>query len=172
MGSRDPYVELARASVEAYVRRGVQLPLPRDLPPELTGRRAGAFVSLKKRGLLRGCIGTYEPTEPTLAEEIIANAIRAASEDPRFPPVSPRELPELSISVDVLSPPEPCAEEDLDPRRYGVIVEAGWRRGLLLPDLPGVDTVADQLRIARAKAGIGPDEPHRLLRFTVERHTE
>ncbi len=165
-------MELARQSVEALVRRGVRLPLPPGLPAELTTRRAGAFVSLKKRGLLRGCIGTYEPTEPTLAEEIIANAVRAASEDPRFPPVSSRELPELSVSVDVLSPPEPCREEDLDPRRYGVIVEAGWRRGLLLPDLPGVETVEDQLRIAKAKAGIAPDAPCRLLRFTVERHTE
>lgn len=129
-------------------------------------------MSLKKRGLLRGCIGTYEPTEESLAEEIIVNAIRAATEDPRFPPVTAGELPELTVSVDVLSPPEPCAEQDLDPKRYGVIVAAGWRRGLLLPDLPGVDTVEEQLRIAKLKAGIPPGEPCRLWRFTVERHTE
>lgn len=169
---RDPYVELARRAIEAYVSEGRVIAPPRDLPEELLARRAGAFVSLKKRGELRGCIGTFLPTEPTLAEEIIQNAIRAATEDPRFPPVRPGELPELSVSVDVLSPPEPTTVEELDPKRYGVIVESGWRRGLLLPDLPGVDTVEEQLRIAKLKAGIAPDEPCRVLRFTVERHTE
>ena len=169
---RDPYVELARQAIQAWVREGRRIPPPADLPPELFSRRAGAFVSLKKHGILRGCIGTYLPTEENLAEEIIENAIRSATEDPRFPPVRPEELPELSITVDVLSPPEPCGEEDLDPKRYGVIVEKGWRRGLLLPDLPGVDTVEEQLRIAKMKAGIAPNEPCRIFRFTVERHQE
>ncbi len=165
-------MDLARSAIAAYVTEGRRLAPPPDLPPDLVSRRAGAFVSLKKRGALRGCIGTYEPSEGSLAEEIVTNAIHAATEDPRFPPLAPHELPEVSVSVDVLSPPERCTEADLDPRRYGVIVEAGGRRGLLLPDLPGVDTVSEQLRIARLKAGISPDEPCRLRRFTVERHTE
>jgi AmmeMemoRadiSam system protein A len=168
----DPYVALARSSIVAYVRDRRRFSPPPDLAPELLARQAGAFVSLKKRGELRGCIGTYLPTEPNLAEEIIENAIRAATADPRFPPVQPEELPELDVSVDVLSPPEPCTARDLDPKRYGVIVESGWRRGLLLPDLPGVDTVEEQLWIAKLKAGLPPDAPCQLYRFTVERHTE
>lgn len=168
----DPYVSLARLAIEAWVREGRRIQPPSDLPAELLSRRAGAFVSLKKHGVLRGCIGTYLPTEENLAQEIIENAIRAATEDPRFPPVRPEELSELSITVDVLSPPEPCSEEELDPKRYGVIVEKGWRRGLLLPDLPGVETVEDQLRIAKMKAGLSPHEPCKLYRFTVERHGE
>lgn len=171
MHSVDPYVDLARSAIVAYVAEGRRISPPPGLPPELVSRRRGAFVSIKKRGALRGCIGTYQPSEHALAQEIIENAIRAATEDPRFPPLQPEELPELVITVDILSPPEPCTEEALDPRRYGVIAEQGWRRGLLLPDLPGVDTVEDQLRIAKMKAGIAADEPCRLWRFTVERHT-
>lgn len=170
--SHDSYVALARWALEEHVRHGRRIPLSPDLPLELSTRRAGAFVSLKKRGTLRGCIGTYEPGEANLAEEIIANAIRAATEDPRFSPVTSSELVEISVSVDVLSSPEPCTAAHLDPKRYGVIVQSGWKRGLLLPDLPGVDTVAEQLRIARLKAGISPDEPCQVWRFTVERHTE
>ncbi len=170
MSKRDPYVELAFQAIRHYLERGEPLPLPPGLPPELRERRAGAFVSIKKRGELRGCIGTFQPSEPTLAEEIIQNAIRAATQDPRFPPLRPEELREISVSVDVLSSPEPATPDQLDPKRYGVIVESGWRRGLLLPDLPGVDTVEEQLRIAKLKAGIGPEEPCRIFRFTVERH--
>jgi AmmeMemoRadiSam system protein A len=168
----DLYVELARRALAAWIREGRRIQPPPDLAPELLSRRAGAFVSLKKHGVLRGCLGTYLPTEENLAQEIIENAIRAATEDPRFPPVRPEELPELSITVDVLSPPEACREEDLDPKRYGVIVEKGWRRGLLLPDLPGVDTAPEQLRIAKMKAGLPPEEPCQIYRFTVERHHE
>jgi len=168
----DPYVGLARLAIEAWVREGRRIQPPSDLPEEFFSRRAGTFVSLKKHGVLRGCIGTYLPTEENLAQEIIENAIRAATEDPRFPPVRPDELPHLSVTVDVLSPPELCTEEDLDPKRYGVIVEKGWRRGLLLPDLPGVDSVEEQLRIAKMKAGLTPNEPCKLYRFTVERHGE
>jgi len=172
VSQHDPYVALARAAIAAYVTERRRIEPPRGLPPELVSRRAGAFVSLKKNGALRGCIGTYQPTTPTLAHEIVENAIRAATEDPRFPPVTPHELAGVSISVDVLSPPERCTEADLDPGTYGVIVESGWRRGLLLPDLPGVNTIDEQLRIARLKAGLGPDEPCQLWRFKVERHTE
>ena len=168
----DPLVALARASVEHVVRTGRPLPLPHDVPEELTGRRAGAFVSLHEFGDLRGCIGTIEPTCPTLAEEIIQNAISASTRDPRFPAITPEELADLSINVDVLVPAEPTSVEGLDPKRYGVIVTQGARRGLLLPDLEGVDTVEEQLAIACAKAGIqglGPDV--QLERFEVVRHT-
>lgn len=165
-------VSLAREAIEAYVREGRVISPPPGLPREVLERRAGAFVSLKKDGELRGCIGTYLPTQPNLAEEVIQNAIKSATRDPRFPPVRPEELPRIRVSVDVLSPPEPCTERDLDPKRYGVIVEKGWRVGLLLPDLEGVDTVEEQLRIAKLKAGLRPEEPCRIYRFTVERYSE
>ena len=167
----DPYVALARASVEHFVRTGSELPLPADLPPELLEQRAGAFVSLHTTDL-RGCIGTIQPTRPTLAQEIISNAIAACSQDPRFPAVEEQELDQISYSVDVLGAPEPIrGTEELDPQRYGVIVTCGWRRGLLLPDLDGIDTPEQQLRIACNKAGIGPWEKAKLERFEVIRHT-
>lgn len=164
------YVKLAIDAIEAHVRRGEVLSPPSELPPGMKAR-AGVFVSLKKAGKLRGCIGTFLPVEEDVAHEVIANAIKAASADPRFPPVREEELPELTYSVDLLSEPAPCCEEDLDAKRYGVIVESGWRRGLLLPDLEGVETAEEQLEIARMKAGIEPKEPVTLYRFTVERHT-
>ncbi len=168
----DPLVALARLSVESIVGTGRILPLPDNLPEELTGRRAGAFVSLHEFGNLRGCIGTIAPARSCLAEEIIMNGAAAATEDPRFAPVRPVELDHLSYSVDVLGEPEPvdCLEE-LDPTRYGVIVTHGFKRGLLLPDLEGVDTVFDQIAIAKKKAGIAPDEDAKLERFEVVRHT-
>jgi len=164
------HVELACKAIECYVTQGRILPIPEDLPPELKGR-AASFVSIKKHGLLRGCIGTIEPTQPTLAEEIICNAISAATRDPRFPPVSPQELPDLSLSVDVLQPPERIEGlHQLDPRRYGAIVQSGFRRGVLLPDLEGVDTPEMQVMICMEKAGIAPDEPIELYRFEVKRY--
>ena len=169
----DAYVALARASLEHRVRTGRRLPVPADLPAELTARRAGAFVSLKKNGQLRGCIGTIAPTRASLAEEIVANAVSAGLHDPRFPPVAAEELAELVYDVDVLGAPEPVhGPEELDPHRYGVIVSApGGRRGLLLPDLDGVDTVDEQLRIAARKGGIAlTEEGVSLERFVVERH--
>jgi len=133
--------------------------------------RAGAFVSLHKGAALRGCIGTIEPTQPTLAHEVIANAISAASRDPRFAPLTPDELGELDISVDVLEPAEPISSlDELDPTTYGVIVERGRRRGLLLPDLEGIDTPQQQVNIALRKAWITPDEPYRMYRFRVTRY--
>lgn len=171
--AEDPYVRLARASLEAYVRTGVRLRPPADLPAGLTDRRAGAFVSLKKDGRLRGCIGTIAPARASLAAEIAANAVSAGCHDPRFSPVTVDELPELVYDVDVLSAPEIVADRsELDPSRYGVIVTApDGRRGLLLPDLDGVDTVEEQLRIAARKGGISLAEPGvRLERFEVVRH--
>ncbi len=167
----DPWVELAWQSAELWVREHRVLDVPGGLPEALTQRRAGAFVSIHKQGRLRGCIGTIAPTRDSLAEEIIHNAISAASRDPRFEPIRPDELPWLEINVDVLGEPEDIASEDeLDVKRYGVIVRKGHRRGLLLPDLEGVDTVRQQVDIARQKAGIGPKEKVEFQRFEVVRH--
>ena len=168
----DPYIELAVQAIDVHVREGRVIVPPEDLPAEMKQRAAGTFVSLKKGGELRGCVGTIAPTERDIAHEIIANAIKAATSDPRFPSVDPEELGELTYAVDVLSQPEPCQREDLDPKRYGVIVEKDWKRGLLLPDLPGVDTPEEQLEIARRKAGIAEGASTQLYRFTVERHTQ
>ncbi len=168
----DAWVRLARQSVESWVLRREVMSVPEGLPQELLTRRAGAFVSIHKQGLLRGCIGTVSPVRASLAEEIIRNAVSAASEDPRFNPIGPEELKWLEISVDVLSEPESIASEaELDVKRYGVIVTRGHRRGLLLPNLDGVDTVEQQVEIARKKAGIRPDEKVSLQRFEVVRHT-
>ncbi|MGQ9807981.1 MAG: AmmeMemoRadiSam system protein A [Armatimonadota bacterium] len=165
-----PHARLARAALEEYVRRGRVLPAPDDVPEDLL-RRAACFVSLKKDGALRGCIGTIEPVEETLAAEIIANAISAGTRDPRFLPVTPEELPWLQYSVDVLTPPEPIPDlTGHDPRRYGLIVEGFGRRGLLLPDLEGVDTPEQQLAICLSKAGLSSPRGIRLYRFTVERY--
>lgn len=165
-----PLVQLARRTIEAFVRNGRRIEPPEELTPEMQ-RRAGVFVSLHRHGQLRGCIGTIAPTQPNVAYEVIQNAISAATRDPRFPPVGPNELEDLEISVDILGEPEPVSSwEELDPKVYGVIVERGMRRGLLLPDLEGVDTVQDQVAIALRKAGIHPSEPYRLYRFRVERY--
>lgn len=169
----DPWVQLARLSLETYVRTGKPLvSLPSDLPAEMTERTAGAFVSLHIHGQLRGCIGTTGPTTASVAKEIVQNAVSACARDPRFPPVTVSELDSLEYSVDVLGKPEAIASPaELDVKRYGVIVSRGGRRGLLLPDLDGVDTVEQQIDIARQKGGIGAREPYTLERFEVVRHT-
>ena len=167
----DAYVNLARASVESWVRDHKHLPLPDGLPDEMLTRRAGAFVSLHRHGQLRGCIGTIMATQKNVAEEILQNAVSACSRDPRFVPVTPEELNSLEISVDVLGDLEPIdSPAQLDVKRYGVIVSHGYKRGLLLPNLDGVDTVEEQIRIARQKGGIREDEPYTLERFEVVRH--
>lgn len=167
----DAFVRLARASVEKYVLHRSVLPLPEDIPAELKETQAGAFVSIHEHGRLRGCIGTFLPTQSCLGKEIIHNAVSACSRDPRFDPITMDELEYLEINVDVLSEPEPIESPDqLDVKRYGVIVTAGSRRGLLLPDLEGVDTVEQQIDIARRKAGISKNEKISLQRFEVVRH--
>jgi AmmeMemoRadiSam system protein A len=164
-----PLVKLARDTIERYIREGT-IPEPKQLTQEMKGR-AGVFVSLKLEGMLRGCIGTFEPTKENVAKEIISNAIMSATRDPRFPPVASEELESLEYSVDVLSKPEPVdSVSDLDPRRYGVIIESRGRRGLLLPDLEGVDSAERQIEICRQKAGISSHEPVSLYRFEVKRY--
>lgn len=168
----DAYVALARRSVETYVRTGKKLKIPEGLPDEMYERGGGAFVSLKEEGRLRGCIGTIAPVRSSLAEEIIENAVSAASRDPRFPEVKADELGKLVYSVDVLGKAEEISSpEQLDVKRYGVIVTQGTRRGLLLPDLDGVDTVEQQIYIAKMKAGIDEKATDvKLERFEVVRH--
>lgn len=161
--------DYACACVEAYVRGD---PAPRAPGEALYTRRAACFVSLKKHGDLRGCIGTLTPAEPDLGAEIARNAYSAAFRDPRFTRVRPDELADVSVSVDVLSAAQLCDQSELDPSRYGVIVACGTRRGVLLPDLPGVDDVALQLEIALQKAGIAPGEDFTTERFTVVRYRE
>lgn len=164
----DSLVRLARDAVDTYVRFGRVID-PVDVPAELQ-RPAGAFVSIKRGHTLRGCIGTIDPVTDSLAREVVRNAIDSATRDPRFLPVEASELGELSYSVDVLSPPEPVSgPKELDHKRYGIIVRCGLRRGLLLPDIEGVGSVEEQIAIAKVKAGIQPDEPVELFRFTVQR---
>ena len=163
-----PMVKLAKDTVESYIRKG-KTPRPKKLIPEMR-ERAGVFVSLHKHGQLRGCIGTFEPVKNSVAEEIIANAISSSTRDPRFPPVTASELYDLEYSVDILTKHEPVTDiSQLDPREYGVIVESGWKKGLLLPDLEGVDSVEEQIAICRLKAGISASEPVKLYRFQVRR---
>lgn len=165
------YVRLARATIEQYIKTGRRPEFPDDLPEEAFSERAGAFVSIHKNGMLRGCIGTIGPVQSSIAEEIISNAISAATRDPRFDRIREDELEFLEINVDILGKPEDIdGPEQLDVKRYGVIVSCGLRRGLLLPDLEGVDTVCEQIDIARRKGGISSSEDYRLQRFEVVRY--
>jgi len=169
--SSDAYVQLARQALEYYTENGSPMRLPQDVPEDMLRNRAGVFVSIHKHGKLRGCIGTIAPTESCIAREIMQNAISAAARDPRFSPITEDELEWLEIHVDVLGVPEPVdSMKELDVKRYGVIVSCGSRRGLLLPDLDGVDTVEQQVDIARRKGGIREGEKISLQRFEVVRH--
>lgn len=166
----DPIAALAKETVETYIKTGKRPSPPADLTPEMK-EKAGVFVSIHKKGELRGCIGTFEPQERNVAAEVIANAVSSATRDPRFPSVAAGELKDLDYSVDVLTSPELVEDESqLDPKKYGVIVECGWRKGLLLPDLEGVDSAEYQIDICRQKGGIGPEEPVKLYRFEVKRY--
>ena len=177
--NKDAYIKAARYAMEIYVTEGRELhsvdDLPasirEDIPQRMLAEKAGVFVSLKINGNLRGCIGTISPTTSSVLTEIFRNAVLACAEDPRFPPVNRDELPRISVSVDVLGAPEPIdGPGQLDVRRYGVIVSHGFRRGLLLPDLEGVDTPEEQIAIAARKAGIRKSDPYMLERFEVIRH--
>jgi AmmeMemoRadiSam system protein A len=165
-----PIVELAKKSIETFIRENRTINPPDNLPPEFHGK-AGVFVSLKKHGELRGCIGTFSPCRDSIAMETISNAISAAAKDPRFSPVREDEFGELAYSVDVLGIPEKIKHiSELDPKKYGIIVVSGACRGLLLPDLEGVDTVEEQIRITKMKAGILPGEEVDIFRFEVKRY--
>ena len=169
----DKYVELAKKTIDLIISKNeVYVPTDEELTDEMKTGRAGAFVSIHEGGKLRGCIGTIAPTCKNIAEEIISNAIAASTRDPRFHPIRTEELDSLEINVDVLSPEEPIDSPDqLDVKRYGVIVEKGYKRGLLLPDLEGVDTVEDQIAIAKQKAGLDLTENGvKMYRFEVVRH--
>ena len=167
----DPYVRLARMTVESYTREGKKPEVPGWVTEEMRNRKAGVFVSIHKEGKLRGCIGTILPVRDSIAKEIISNAVSACARDPRFDPIRPDELDRLEINVDVLTEPEAISgREELDVRRYGVIVSSGHKRGLLLPDLDGVDTVDEQISIAMRKGGITSRDKITLERFEVVRH--
>ncbi|MCR5288414.1 MAG: AmmeMemoRadiSam system protein A [Treponema sp.] len=167
----DAYVTLARVSAEYYVKTGDVMDVPDWVPEELLHTTAGAFVSVHKFGALRGCIGTIAATQKNLALEIIHNAVSAVAKDPRFEPVTEDELPYLDINVDVLGEAERITSEaELDVKKYGVIVQSGYKRGLLLPDLDGVDTIEQQISIAKRKGGITPSDKVELFRFEVVRH--
>lgn len=166
----DPYVALARQSLEHYVQKGIRLSLDK-VNYKLLEERAGVFVSIKKQGMLRGCIGTIRPTTPSVTEEIVQNAVSSGTEDPRFDPVTKSELAELIYSVDVLKTPEKISSPNqLDVKKYGVIVRYRGRSGLLLPNLDGVNTIDEQIAIALQKAGIDKNDPYSLERFEVIRH--
>ena len=166
----DELIDLAKTALIAWITQHKKISPPSPLPESMKAR-AGVFVSLHIGEDLRGCIGTFRPSTDNIACEIIEMAIEASTEDPRFPPVRAAEIPNLDISVDVLGEPEPIdSMEKLDPKVYGVIVSSGYKRGLLLPDLEGVDTVEQQLSIAKRKAGIYGNEQVKLQRFKVTRH--
>ena len=168
----DEYVRLARLTIESFINDHNRIAIPDWVPQEMHDTKAGAFVSIHKGGRLRGCIGTIAPTASCVALEIINNAISASTRDPRFDPIEPGELPYLEINVDVLGEPEDIDSMDqLDVKRYGVIVTSGYKRGLLLPDLEGVDTVEQQVEIAMRKGRISEDDNYSLQRFEVIRHT-
>lgn len=168
----DSYVKLAKNTIETYVKTGKTISPPEDLPEEMLTKKAGTFVSVhKKDGSLRGCIGTFLSTKENIAQEIIANAI-SASHDPRFLPISEEELSDLIYSVDVLSEPKLVPSNyPLNPKKYGLLViSPDGRKGLLLPDIPGVETAEEQIAICKRKAGISPEEEVEFQIFQVERH--
>ena len=169
--TEDQYVKLARQAIKEYITNGNTIEIPKNIQEELITNKAGVFVSIHKFGSLRGCIGTIIPTTKCIAEEIIRNAISASTKDPRFPKITKEELEYLEINVDVLTTPEIIDNQDqLDPKKYGVIVTSGYKQGVLLPDLDGIDTVDEQISIAMKKANIKKEEKITLQRFEVIRH--
>ena len=167
--SNNPLVKLAKETIRSYITNKVTPQPPEDLAKEFMERR-GVFVSIKKHGQLRGCIGTVEPTKNNVAEEVIHNAISASTQDPRFPAITPDELEDLTISVDLLSSLEKVTDpSQLNPKKYGILVSSKSKKGVLLPDLEGVDTIDEQLRISKSKGGIAHREKFEIQRFEVKR---
>ncbi|MCZ2846097.1 MAG: AmmeMemoRadiSam system protein A [Candidatus Bathyarchaeota archaeon] len=182
-------VTLAMSAVKKYIKEGKIISPSDELSQEFLNKKAGTFVTLEKNGKLRGCIGTYLPIKESIAEEVISNAITAATKDYRFGPVSEEELPTLSCNVYILSEPELVKDiKELDPKEYGVIVRTTpieykdgadvlfnghlpSKSGLLLPGLEDVDTIEKQIMIACQKGGINPREEKIIIyRFAVEKH--
>ena len=168
--NEDVYVRLARESLTHYLIEGNFMERPNYVSEEMVNSKRGVFVSLKKFGALRGCIGTIFPVTESIAEEIMRNAIEAGEGDPRFSPVSEGELEDIVFSVDVLTEPIEATEEELNPKKYGVVVRSGRKTGLLLPDLEGVNTVEEQISIVLNKASISPNEKYSIEKFEVIRH--
>lgn len=167
----DEYVKLAYQTIKEYITTGKIIEIPNYISGDLLNKQAAVFVSIHKFDCLRGCIGTTSPTKECIANEIIANAISASTQDPRFQTITKDELEWLEINVDVLSPPEEITSKaELDVKKYGVIVSSGFKRGLLLPDLEGIDTVEEQIKIAKKKGNIKDNENIKLERFKVTRH--
>ena len=169
-GNEDVYVRLARESLTHYLIEGSFMQQPSYVTEEMRSNKRGVFVSLKKFGALRGCIGTIFPVTDSIASEIMRNAVEAGEEDPRFSPVSEGELEDIVFSVDVLTEPIKASIEELNPKKYGVVVRSGKKSGLLLPDLAGVDTIEEQISIVLNKAGISIDENYSIEKFEVIRH--
>jgi AmmeMemoRadiSam system protein A len=171
--SPHPFVCLARDAIAFYLETGRTV-IPRQSwyeQFETLRRPAAVFVTLRKSGELRGCMGTFEPTYPDMALEIIENAISAAFRDPRFCPVGAEEFEGLSVSIDIVKGMEPVlSTADLNPSCYGVIVRQGARRGLLLPGIDDITSIEQQVAIAREKGGIGEHETIELYRFEVDRY--
>lgn len=165
-------VLLAKQAAETYVENKQAIAVPKDFPKEFLMRRAGVFVTIEKEGRLRGCIGTYLPVQDNIGEEIIHNAISAATQDWRFGPIKKTELPHLSYTVYILNAPEKAADiSELNPKKFGIIVKSGSKSGLLLPDLEGVNTVAEQIAICCQKGGIYLKEDNiEIYKFTVEKY--
>lgn len=169
---KEAILRLAKETVESYARGNGKINIPEWVPKRLCQKKAAVFVSLKKDHLLRGCIGTLEPTCSSVAQEIIEMAVEASSHDPRFPKVLAEELRRLTYCVDMLSEIEEVSSlEELDAQRYGVIVSSAWRRGVLLPHLEGVENIQTQVEIALKKAGINPNEKYEIERFEVTRYS-
>jgi len=164
-----PLVELAKQAIHEYLDTARVILSPPALR-EAFPLPSGVFVSLKKSGQLRGCVGTYRPTQATVADEVIYNAIASATRDPRFKPLTLAELNQIECSVDILASPVPATHNDLDPQRFGVLVVQGSKRGLLLPALEGISTIEEQIRTAKEKAGILTDSDCFLYRFDVKRY--
>ena len=170
VSNEDVYVRLARESLTHYLIEGKLMDLPSYVSEEMINNKRGVFVSLKKFGALRGCIGTIFPVTESIAEEIMRNAIEAGEGDPRFSAVSEGELEDIIFSVDVLTEPIEASIEELNPKKYGVVVRSGRKSGLLLPDLEGVNTVEEQISIVLNKASISPNEKYSIEKFEVIRH--
>ena len=170
VNNEDVYVRLARESLTYYLVEGRYMEIPSYVTEEMINSKRGVFVSLKKFGRLRGCIGTILPVRESIAEEIMQNAVSAGEGDPRFSNVSVEELEDIIFSVDVLTEPKVALKEELNPKIFGVIVKRGSKGGVLLPDLEGVDTVKEQIRIVLDKAGISPNDNYTIEKFEVIRH--